>query len=90
MLAGWAAHRFNHFFTQLHWRRQRLWIPAENESKVDVKQFTCQQKKQAACCKHITLITVLLVIHPQAVISTSFSVYAFTLLFVCFVHMTTK
>jgi len=44
VLAGWAAHCFNHFFTQLHWRRQRLRISAENESKVDVEQFSCRNK----------------------------------------------
>ena len=41
-----AAHRFHHFFAQLHRRRQGFRVAAENEPEVDVKQFTASGQKE--------------------------------------------
>ena len=39
LLALHAPHPLHHLFTQLHGRRQRLWVPAQDVAKVDVEKF---------------------------------------------------
>lgn len=39
MLRMNAAHGLDHLLAELHWRRQRLRIPAEDVAEIDMKQF---------------------------------------------------
>ena len=41
-----TTHRFDHLFAQFHWRWQRLWIAAEDVTKVDVEQFASSRQHQ--------------------------------------------
>lgn len=40
VFAGGTAHRIHHFFAQLHWRRKWFGITTQDETKVNVKQFS--------------------------------------------------
>lgn len=40
-----AAHAFHHLLVQLHRGRKGLGVPAQNITKVNVKQFTCRRRK---------------------------------------------
>ena len=41
-----TSHRDDHFFAQLHRRRESLWIVAEDEPKVDVKEVSARRDQQ--------------------------------------------
>ena len=46
VLGSVAAHGFHHLFTQLHGRRQRLRVSPQDETKVDVKQFSASGEEE--------------------------------------------
>lgn len=49
LLALRASHAFHHLLVQLHRGRKGLGVPAQNVTKVNVKQFTCTGRKDKHC-----------------------------------------
>lgn len=49
LLALGASHALHHLLVQLHRGRKGLGVPAQNITKVNVKQFTCRRRKGEHC-----------------------------------------
>jgi hypothetical protein len=41
-----STHSHDHFFAELHWRWKRLWVSAENETKINMEKtpIFCEEK----------------------------------------------
>lgn len=46
LLALHASHPLHHLFTQLHGRRQRFGVPAQDVAKVDVEELPWRKRKR--------------------------------------------